>query len=206
MVGTLMGGDTIVGITSSQDNRTRAIIFMGQSNTQAVSVNGSNNFYREIEQYKSTKGTVAIYCAQGGTNISQWQKGQPLYEDCIQKMKAIPNSVAWGMAYLQGENECASGAPWRGPFEQLIKDFRADTNSPNMAVAWMRIDNLAFGAGPFLNQVRFDQETANVGPLGHWVDADNLPLGPDGLHFKGSADSAEELGTRFGMTLGPLLQ
>lgn len=175
----------------------KIMVYMGQSNMPAL-LNGQDLLLDEIKKYKSTDNVQAIYCSQGGTSASQWVKGTPLYNDCLEKIKSHKGQV-WALLYMQGENEAQNCTPWKVHFESIVRDLKADTDSPNMASAWERI-NIAFDpSATCLAQVRNEQETANV--YGHYVDMDGIPMNADGVHYA----THPEIGQRFGKTIAPYL-
>lgn len=188
------------------------VLFGGQSNTDAVYINGSANFYAALAKQRPVpiSRIHSVHCAQGGTNASDWVPGMPLFESCVQQILSIqqahPGAVLWGMAWVQGENEAETCADWKNNFESMISSLKSRTNSPDMAVVWERINNAFDTHATCLAKVRSEQEIANVGPRGRFVDTDGIPLSADNVHYYGAPESAEELGRRYGETLGPLLK
>ncbi len=100
------------------DPATDYVAFAGQSNVLAG--NGLS------DAFTATANTLPIECAVGGTYLSQWQKGQDLYENCLAKMKAHPPKA---LIWWQGEAEAhdpSQAQQWRAQYEPIIRAMRQD--------------------------------------------------------------------------------
>lgn len=212
-------GGSLPGVSTQQSPSGHGKLIMligGQSNTDAVYVNGIDNYYTAIRNHVvlDTSRIQTIHCAHGGSSASDWIPGKPLYDECLAEIKNFqnknPDSRLWSITWVQGENEAQNCTDWIGNFSTMISDLRTQTKSPDVAIVWERI-NSAFdppippdhAGAPCLAQVRQEQES--LIPNGKYIDTDGIPLGPDNVHYRGTPESAGELGRRFGETLGTLL-
>ncbi|KAG8083168.1 hypothetical protein GUJ93_ZPchr0015g6693 [Zizania palustris] len=130
-----------------------------------------------------------IPCAVGGTRISMWAKGQPLYEFAVARTLA---AVADGggnlgaVLWFQGESdtiEIDDAQSYGAKMERLVADLRADLELPNLLVIQV---GLASGEGNYTDIVREAQKNI-VLPNVLLVDAMGLPLRDDQLHLSTEA-------------------
>ncbi|KAK8544834.1 hypothetical protein V6N13_003394 [Hibiscus sabdariffa] len=131
-------------------------------------------------------GVVGLVpCAIGGTNISQWQKGEFLYEQLVKRARvAVKSGVYRAMLWFQGESDTVNKQDadlYRGRLERFFQDFRSDLQTPMLPIFQVA---LASGSGPFIEEVREAQLKLNTRiPKVECVDAKGLPLEPDRLHL-----------------------
>ncbi|XP_010556429.1 PREDICTED: probable carbohydrate esterase At4g34215 [Tarenaya hassleriana] len=131
-----------------------------------------------------------VPCAIGGTSISQWQKGESLYEETVRRA-AMATATANGGSYkavlwYQGESDTVDPEESELYKQRLIKfftDLRSDLRDPNLPIIQVA---LASGEGPYLEAVREAQLETDLKNV-HCVDAKGLRLEPDGLHLTTSA-------------------
>lgn len=83
-----------------------------------------------------------VSCAVSGSTIEQWQKGQPYYNDCLNKTLAAlatqPGTYISGLLFAQGEANTytqASANGWNAQALAFARDFRSDTG--NLAVPFL---------------------------------------------------------------------
>ncbi|WOG90728.1 hypothetical protein DCAR_0309972 [Daucus carota subsp. sativus] len=142
-------------------------------------------FAKSLMHKDSGVGQVALVpCAIGGTNISQWARGSPLYNQLVRRAVAAVQGggTIRAMLWYQGESDTVTLADaelYKGRFENFVINLRQDLVFPLLPVIQVA---LASGSGPFIAKVREAQlgtELPNV-----WcVDAKGLQLQPDGLHL-----------------------
>ena len=145
-----------------------------------------------------------ICCADGGTQISQWQPGEPLYENAVFQTKlAMKNATLRGILWHQGESDCSADLYplYADKLTHLIAQMRRDLGLPD-------IPFIAGGLGDYLPQYPNDDDLKNYmqintylqkldGVIPHYafVDATGLTSNPDFLHF--NAASLYEFGQRY---------
>ncbi|XP_077231523.1 putative carbohydrate esterase At4g34215 [Tasmannia lanceolata] len=147
-------------------------------------------FANAIRTSGSIKGVVGLVpCAIGGTKISKWAQGTPLYENMVQRAKESlkAGGTIRALLWYQGETDTilASDADsYKANMEQLIANLRSDLQSPNLPVIQVA---LASGEGPFIDMVREAQLGIKL-PNVSVVDAKGLPLKNDHLHLTTEAE------------------
>ena len=75
-----------------------------------------------------------VGCAEGGTAISQWQKGGTYYTRMLSRFTAA-GGAARGMLFHQGETDVQNGvstATYQAALEQMINDWFNDTGMPTV--------------------------------------------------------------------------
>ncbi|KAK6256542.1 hypothetical protein QUC31_000001 [Theobroma cacao] len=133
----------------------------------------------------SNFGVVGLVpCAVGGTAISEWQKGQFLYEQLVKRAQMALQSggVYRAMLWYQGETDTFSQEDvklYKGRLKRFFNDLRSDLQAPMLPIFQVA---LASGEGPYIEEVREAQLGIGL-PNVKCVDAKGLPLGPDGLHL-----------------------
>ncbi|MBA0623638.1 hypothetical protein Godav_009089 [Gossypium davidsonii] len=130
-------------------------------------------------------GVVGLVpCAVGGTTISQWQKGEFLYEQLVKRAEMAQQSggVYRAMLWYQGEADTVNEEDvelYKGRLKTFFDDLRSDLHAPLLPIFQVI---LASGEGPYIEEVREAQ--LNIGlPNVKCVDAKGLPLEPDYLHL-----------------------
>ncbi|KAJ4895713.1 hypothetical protein Rs2_22507 [Raphanus sativus] len=131
-----------------------------------------------------------VPCSIGGTKLSQWQKGQFLYEETVRRAKAAMVASGGGsyqaVLWYQGESDTVDmvdASVYKKRLVQFFSDLRNDLQHPNLPIIQVA---LATGAGPYLDAVRKAQLETGLDNV-HCVDAKGLPLEPDGLHLTTSS-------------------
>ncbi|CAG7905813.1 unnamed protein product [Brassica rapa] len=130
-----------------------------------------------------------VPCSVGGTKLSQWQKGEFLYEETVKRAKAAVASGGGSyqaVLWYQGESDTVDMVDASDYKRRLIKffnDLRSDLQHPNLPIVQVA---LATGAGPYLDVVRKAQLETDLENV-NCVDAMGLPLEPDGLHLTTSS-------------------
>jgi hypothetical protein len=101
-------------------------------------------FARAVARTGQRVGLVG--CAVPGTGIRDWQKGQPLYDECLAAVRATGLPVA-GLVVYQGEADAArpranpDAAPtaWAALFSRFVADWRADLGQPDLPAVYARL-------------------------------------------------------------------
>ena len=159
-----------------------------------------------LEYVKYTDDNIGfIPCADGGTAISEWQKGGDLYVNALFQAKmAMKISTLKAILWHQGESDTHSGRTevFKENFLRMLDDLKADlelpdikiycgglgeflTNYPkggDMCTKWRDINNIYMEIASERDDVRF-------------VPADGLGSNPDNLHF--NTDALREFGRRY---------
>lgn len=133
-----------------------------------------------------------VGCALGGSNITAWQKGQALYDDCLAAVRAIGLPVA-GVLFAQGEVDARSDgyqppdgtvlAPdlWGDCFGHFVVDFRADTGQPDLPVVYARLAHSAADVHGNWAAVQAQQDAVRI-PGVAMVDPEPVELA-DQVHW-----------------------
>ncbi|XP_042508586.1 probable carbohydrate esterase At4g34215 [Macadamia integrifolia] len=146
-------------------------------------------FANAVKSKDSSIGVIGLVpCAVGGTNISEWMKGNHLYEQMVRRAQAAlqEGGTIQAILWYQGESDTENredAMTYKRRMVKLIADWRADLQSPNLRIIQVV---LASGMGPFVGIVRRGQlgiDQPNVVS----VDAMGLPLEEDGLHLTTAA-------------------
>ncbi|CAN8268127.1 unnamed protein product [Cochlearia groenlandica] len=130
-----------------------------------------------------------VPCSIGGTKLSQWQKGEVLYEKTLRRAKAAVASGggSYGaVLWYQGESDTVDmvdASVYKMRLVKFFNDLRSDLDQPNLPIIQVA---LASGKGPYINEVRKAQLETKLENV-HCVDAMGLPLEPDGLHLTTSS-------------------
>ncbi len=145
-----------------------------------------------------------ICCADGGSRLEQWKKGEVLFENAVfhAKMAQRTSQIA-GILWHQGESDCGDNLrfTYRERFETFIRDFREATGLWDAPF-------LVGGLGDFLSVCEVSpslknyatvndalQSVAENDPQMAFVSAVGLGANPDNLHF--SAAALHEFGLRY---------
>ena len=145
-----------------------------------------------------------ICCADGGTCLDQWKKGEILYDNAVFHLQvARRTSTIAGILWHQGEGDCSNelSVTYEERFLQFLDNFRADTDTEE-------IPFITGGLGDFLpdcklsdvfvNYVKINEAFKNVTEkrkLTAFADATGLTANPDNLHF--CAEALYEFGIRY---------
>ncbi|KAI3758862.1 hypothetical protein L6452_06434 [Arctium lappa] len=152
---------------------------------RACGVGPGMAFANSLLRQDSSIGVVGLVpCAVGGTNISEWARGGPLYSQLIRRAAAAlkGGGTIKGLLWYQGESDTVfrdDAELYKRRLERFFGHVRSDLLLPALPIIQVA---LASGAGPYVERVREAQ-------LGTWlvnlrtVDAKGLGLEPDGLHL-----------------------
>ena len=145
-----------------------------------------------------------IPCADGGTEIDEWQKGGVLYEHALFMAKlARKNSVLSGIIWHQGESDARStdelAISHKEKFLKMINHLRADLGQENLPVIVGELSNCYtdrwnLGERPKIINDGYFQATKHLSNCA-LVSADGLKLKADGIHF--NSVSLREFGLRY---------
>ncbi|XP_024971425.1 probable carbohydrate esterase At4g34215 [Cynara cardunculus var. scolymus] len=152
---------------------------------RACGVGPGMAFANSLLRHDSSIRVVGLVpCAVGGTNISEWARGGPLYSQLIRRAEAAleGGGTIKGLLWYQGESDTVfreDAELYKRRLERFFGHVRSDLLLPALPIIQVA---LASGAGPYIERVREAQ-------LGTWlvnlrtVDAKGLGLEPDGLHL-----------------------
>ena len=145
-----------------------------------------------------------ICCADGGTSLNQWQKGELLYDHAVAQARlAQRTSTIVGVLWHQGEADCSPtlSATYKPRFEQMMRDLREDLGLFDVPFVVGELGDF-LGKCPLgenlkhyvnVNEQLWEivRRNSNVG----LASAKGLTANPDLLHF--NAESLYEFGLRY---------
>lgn len=139
-----------------------------------------------------------IPCADGGTNISQWQPGEVLYDHAVaQTGFALRSSALGGILWHQGESDCHPDRfpLYRDRFIHMMTTLRRELNAEHLPllIGELSVD-IGYGGYPAKMNALFREMAAEL-PCCAVVSSADLPLKPDNLHF--NAHACREFGRRY---------
>lgn len=158
------------------------------------------------EKYAEKHGVEVglICCADGGTCLEQWKKGEILYENAVFHLNlARRTSTVAGILWHQGEGDCSKElcAAYEERFLKFLDDFRADTETEDLPF-------IIGGLGDFLSCCPLDENLKNYTEINKafknicnkrkfvaFADATGLTANSDNLHF--NSKSLYEFGLRY---------
>ncbi|KAJ7570707.1 hypothetical protein O6H91_01G132600 [Diphasiastrum complanatum] len=132
-----------------------------------------------------------VPCAIGGTSIKEWEKGSPLYEQMIRRVRAAVDKggVLRALLWYQGESDTLSedlARDFRRRLEIFIANVRCDLQSENLPFIQVGITADNHPHPHFVTQIREAQLEINL-PRVYYVDAHGLPLQEDRVHLTSEA-------------------
>ena len=144
-----------------------------------------------------------IPCADGGTNISQWQPGELNYDHAVMQAKlAMRTSRLVAVLWHQGESDCQSDtdvAAYKQRFIRIVTQLRQDLGMPELPVILGEIPQKigeswkTQGRERQMNEI-LNQLTREV-PHCAMATSENLTVKADGVHFDSA--SCREFGNRY---------
>ncbi|XP_051139577.1 probable carbohydrate esterase At4g34215 [Andrographis paniculata] len=132
-----------------------------------------------------------VPCAVGGSNISQWSRGNPLYNQLIARARAALHGGGGeikAMLWYQGEADTVSltdATRYMTMVEKFFANVRTDLKMPMLPIFQVALASGMNSTG--LNLIRKAQLAVNL-PNVVTVDARGLPLQTDGLHLHRDGD------------------
>jgi hypothetical protein len=161
-------------------------------------------FAQQLAVSDPTARIGLVPCAVGGSAISRWTKGKPLYERAVKRAKAAlaagpkHKTSLGGVLWLQGEADARAGRIEVYPqlLCGMIDDLRADLGIDDLPVVACTIGEFREPAEIQKRMNRILLDLPNQTPNTACVDARDLKshLG-DHVHFDTQAQ--EEIGRRF---------
>ena len=159
--------------------------------------------FADAYQKKRNVDVGLIPCADGGTSLSQWEKGSLLYDNAIYQTRlAERTSTLAGVLWHQGEGDCNERYyhEYEEKFIRFLNDIKRDLKAED-------IPFLVGGLGDFL--VNFNDNFKKYFPVVNtqiksaaektdmtgFVSAEGLLSNPDNLHF--CAKALREFGVRY---------
>jgi len=148
-----------------------------------------------------------VQCAVGGTPLSRWVKGADLYENAVRRVElAMQAGILKGVLWHQGESDSSSptlASSYEARLKQMFENLRVDLGSPDLPIVVGQLGE--FVQEPYVETVRsalrnLPHDLSGVG----FADSQGLSDKGDQLHF--SVDSQHEMGVRYAVAMGTLLQ
>lgn len=155
------------------------------------------------QEYK--EGQIGLIpCAEGGSEIDEWEVGGPLYTHAISEARfAMKSSKLTGTLWHQGESDSMGGKHevYYKKLQRIMQGFREDLDAPNIPI-------IIGGLGSFLGQSGFGKHCTEYTLINeklkqyasehdncYFVDAAGLGCNPDGIHI--NAVSQRKFGLRY---------
>ena len=141
-----------------------------------------------------------IPCAEGGSEIDEWDVGNALYNHAISEARfAMKNSQLTGILWHQGESDGMGGKHEK--YYEKLHGFRKELDAPNLPI-------IIGGLGDFLGRSGFGKNCTEYTLINqklkqfafendncYFVDASGLTCNPDGIHI--NAVSQRKFGLRY---------
>ena len=143
-----------------------------------------------------------IPCADGGTSLDQWKKGELLYDNAVNNARlAMRTSKIVGILWHQGEADARPelASTYKERFEKMISQMQKDIgiNVP-VIIGELGYFLQNFGDGSLREYTLVNsalKEIADNNANINLVSAEGLTSNPDNLHF--NAESLYEFGLRY---------
>ncbi|WP_302328001.1 sialate O-acetylesterase [Enterocloster lavalensis] len=145
-----------------------------------------------------------IPCAEGGSEIDEWDVGNALYNHAISEARfAMKNSQLTGILWHQGESDGMGGKheKYYEKLHRIMLGFRKELDAPNLPI-------IIGGLGDFLGRSGFGKNCTEYTLINqklkqfafendncYFVDAADLTCNPDGIHI--NAVSQRKFGLRY---------
>lgn len=171
---------------------------------RGAGVGPSASFAACLRAYQPEIELGLIPCADGGSSIDEWMKGEALYEHAVFQGKLAQRiSTIKGILWHQGESDTKLGniAVYKNKFSQMIRDIRKD-------LGLEEVDLFIGGLGDFLADCPINPNFKNYTEINeifkeyvkennntYFVSAEGLKANPDLLHFDGI--SQRKFGVRY---------
>lgn len=158
-------------------------------------ISPGDGFAREIHRRMPEAVIGLISNARGGTSIQEWEKGKPLYDNTMKRLKNIPADKLAGVLWHQGEAN-AKDADYLRKLSEFIATLRKDLNRPDLPF----VAGQVFGDRPVNEQIAKLPDTV---PNTAFASAEGLAVF-DGVHF--DRESQRTLGQRYAEAMSQLIQ
>lgn len=145
-----------------------------------------------------------IPCAEGGSEIEEWDVGKALYNHAISEARfAMKSSQLTGILWHQGESDSMGGRyeKYYEKLHRIMDGFRKELDAPDIPI-------IIGGLGGFLGQSGFGKNCTEYTLINHmlkqfafeqdncyFVAAAGLACNPDGIHI--NAVSQRKFGLRY---------
>lgn len=143
-----------------------------------------------------------IPCADGGTSLDQWKKGELLYDNAVNNARlAMRTSKLVGILWHQGESDARAelASTYRARFEEMISQLKKDIGIDVPVILGELgsfLQNFGDGSVREYTLVNYAlKEIADNDPSIGLASAKGLTSNPDNLHF--NAESLYEFGLRY---------
>ena len=145
-----------------------------------------------------------IPCAEGGSEIDEWDVGNALYNHAISEARfAMKNSQLTGILWHQGESDGMGGKheKYYEKLHRIMQGFRKELDAPNLPI-------IIGGLGDFLGRSGFGKNCTEYTLINqklkqfafendncYFVESSGLTSNPDGIHI--NAVSQRKFGLRY---------
>lgn len=164
---------------------------------KVVGVGLGTTFGKTVAEARPEISIGLIPAAFGGSPIADWAKGARHYTVAVERAKAaLKDGTLAGILWHQGESDSdpAKAALYQAKLDQLVKDLRAELESPNVPFIVGTLSDTAKGAGaPEINKALLT--LADRVPHVGCARAEGLTMSADRIHF--DAKSYREFGRRY---------
>ena len=155
--------------------------------------------------HENKEGRIGLIpCAEGGSEIDEWDVGKALYDHAISEAHfAMKNSQLTGILWHQGESDSMGGKHeiYYEKLHRIMQGFRKELDASNIPI-------IIGGLGDFLGQSGFGKNCTEYTLINqklkqfafevdncYFVDAAGLTCNPDGIHI--NAVSQRKFGLRY---------
>ncbi|CAK9135361.1 unnamed protein product [Ilex paraguariensis] len=133
-----------------------------------------------LANVSKTRVVGLVPCAIGGTRMTKWARGTPLYARLVHRANESlrEGGAIRGLLWFHGESDTESridAEAYKDRMETFINDLRSDLNVPNLPVIQVVTPS---GDKKFMDTVRRAQKEVNL-PDVWWVDARGLNMKSD---------------------------
>lgn len=158
------------------------------------------------ERYAEVYGVDVglIPCAEGNTNLNQWQPGSLLFDNAVYQAKlASRTSTIAGVLWHQGEADCNPlfYPTYQQRFEKMMAAFRQELDLYDVPFLVGELGEFLVNYKKSVNLPNFPRvnealrKIAADNPMTGFVSAKGLTSNPDNVHFNSA--SLHEFGLRY---------
>ena len=158
-----------------------------------------SSFAREIAERYPDRYIGLIPCAVGGTAISEWKPGSPIYTETLRRCRiGMEHGRLRAILWHQGESDAtAAHVPtYLASLKELIAHLRADLNANDVPLIVGQIGTFHEKKSPFTHQLNLElNRVSTVIPRSACASSRDLTHLGDNTHF--DAPSLREFGQRY---------
>lgn len=156
--------------------------------------------FAQLYAEKYGRPTGLIPCAYGGSSLSQWQEGQPLFDHALmQASLAMRSSSLKAILWHQGESDSRSMEDveaYESRFEAMLAAFTSALGMPDIPIILGELGSFCTGEFPYAMELNVVLHRIADGHSRRRIaSAASLTGLDDGMHF--DAASCRTLGARY---------